>query len=144
MSTPIYLANFRLVITLMFIQVFEFLENISDCLTDLAAKELDSLKDLKVSLINQMFSTSWFHVTYLSLMRHQKQEEGESPFGIEDLLYYVKKVEDQEFNLDFVTLKQYFPVSLVLSGIFKIIQDLFGNHFHCENFEGMVLLCLLI
>ncbi|XP_022131840.1 probable thimet oligopeptidase isoform X2 [Momordica charantia] len=86
-------------------KVFEFLENISDCLTDLAAKELDSLKDLK------------------------KQEEGESPFGIEDLLYYVKKVEDQEFNLDFVTLKQYFPVSLVLSGIFKIIQDLFGLRF---------------
>ncbi|CAK9312423.1 unnamed protein product [Citrullus colocynthis] len=86
-------------------KVFEFLENISDSLTDLAAKELASLKDLK------------------------KQEEGESPFGIEDLLYYVKKVEDQEFNLDFVTVKQYFPVSLVLSGIFKIMQDLFGLRF---------------
>lgn len=81
------------------------MENISDSLTDLAAKELASLKDLK------------------------KQEEGESPFGIEDLLYYVKKVEDQEFNLDFVTVKQYFPVSLVLSGIFKIMQDLFGLRF---------------
>lgn len=77
-------------------------------------------------------------------MRHQKQEEGESPFGIEDLLYYVKKVEDQEFNLDFVTVKQYFPVSLVLSGIFKIMQDLFGNHFHWKFFEGMILPPLLM
>lgn len=39
----------------MFIQVFEFLENISDSLTDLAAKELASLKDLKVSSVCQMF-----------------------------------------------------------------------------------------
>lgn len=51
----IYLSTSRLVITWMFIQVFEFLENISDSLTDLAAKELASLKDLKVSSVSQMF-----------------------------------------------------------------------------------------
>lgn len=36
----------------MFFQVFEFLESISDSLTDVAAKELASLKDLKVSSIS--------------------------------------------------------------------------------------------
>ncbi|KAJ1396972.1 Peptidase M3A/M3B catalytic domain [Sesbania bispinosa] len=45
--------------------VFDFLKGISTCLTDLAMKELDILKDLK------------------------KKEEGEFPFGIEDLLYSV-------------------------------------------------------
>ena len=55
------------------------------------------------------------------------KEEGELPFGIEDMLYYVKRFEEKQFELDFAALKQFFPVSLVLSGIFKIIQDVFGN-----------------
>ncbi|KAK1577521.1 hypothetical protein Q3G72_022495 [Acer saccharum] len=86
-------------------KVFEFLEEISSSLTDLAARELMVLKDLK------------------------RKEEGELPFGIEDLLYYIKRVEEQQFDLDFGAVKQYFPVSLVLSGIFKISQDLFGLRF---------------
>lgn len=86
-------------------KVFEFLEDISASLTESATRELEILKDLK------------------------RREEGELPFGIEDLLYYVKKVEEQQFDLDFGALKQYFPVTLVLSGIFKIFQDLFGLRF---------------
>ncbi|KAK7846626.1 putative thimet oligopeptidase, partial [Quercus suber] len=86
-------------------KVFEFLEDISINLTDLATKELNLLKDLK------------------------KKEEGEVPFGIEDLLYYAKRVEEQKFDIDFGALKQYFPVNLVLSGVFKTFQDLFGLRF---------------
>ncbi|KAJ6771537.1 SACCHAROLYSIN [Salix koriyanagi] len=85
-------------------KVFEFLEDISASLTDLATRELALLKDLK-------------------------KEEGELPFGIEDLLYYVKRVEEAQFDLDFGALKQYFPVDVVLSGILKITQDLFGLRF---------------
>ncbi|XAR48147.1 Neurolysin [Bertholletia excelsa] len=86
-------------------KVFEFLEDLSASLTDLATRELNVLKDLK------------------------KKEEGDSAFGIEDLLYYVKRFEEQEFNVDFGALKQYFPVNLVISGILKICQDLFGLRF---------------
>lgn len=86
-------------------KVFEFLEDISNSLSDLATKELNMLKALK------------------------RKEEGEFPFGTEDLLYYVKRVEEQQFDLDFGALKQYFPVNLVLSGVFKIFQDLFGLRF---------------
>ncbi|KAL2598422.1 hypothetical protein AAZV13_11G224700 [Glycine max] len=82
-------------------KVFEFLKDISTSLTGLALKELNILKDVK------------------------KKEEGEFPFGIEDLLYYVKRVEEQDYDLDFGEIKQYLPISVVLSGIFKIIQDLF-------------------
>ncbi|KAF5442942.1 hypothetical protein F2P56_035547 [Juglans regia] len=85
-------------------KVFEFLEDISVNLTNLANKELNMMKDLK-------------------------KEEGDIPFGIEDLLYYAKRVEEQKFDLDFGALKQYFPVNLVLSGVFKIFQDLFGLRF---------------
>ncbi|KAK1318377.1 hypothetical protein QJS10_CPB04g01724 [Acorus calamus] len=84
------------------IKVFEFLEDISGSLTDLATKELNLLKDFK------------------------RKEEGDSPFGIEDLLYYMRRVEEQKFDLDLGIVKQYFPVKLVLSGVFKIFQDLFG------------------
>ncbi|GAB4829314.1 hypothetical protein Ancab_018984 [Ancistrocladus abbreviatus] len=86
-------------------KVFEFLEDISTSLSDLASKELASLKDLK------------------------KKEEGDSPFGIEDLLYYVKRAEEQTFELDFGALKHYFPLNLVLHGIFKIFQDVLGIRF---------------
>ncbi|KAF9601832.1 hypothetical protein IFM89_023519 [Coptis chinensis] len=86
-------------------QVFEFLEHISARLTDLAAKELGALKDLK------------------------KNEEGDSPFGIEDILYYLKRAEEQKFCVDFGDINKYFPVNLVLSGLFKIIQDFFGLRF---------------
>ncbi|XP_057949474.1 probable thimet oligopeptidase isoform X2 [Malania oleifera] len=86
-------------------KIFEFLEDISASLTDLANRELSILKDLK------------------------SKDEGDIPLGAEDILYYVKRVEEQQFDLDFGALKQYFPVNLVLSGIFKIIQDLFGLRF---------------
>uniref|UniRef100_A0A175YRG8 Peptidase M3A/M3B catalytic domain-containing protein n=1 Tax=Daucus carota subsp. sativus TaxID=79200 RepID=A0A175YRG8_DAUCS len=86
-------------------KVFEFLEDISAGLTELAAKELDLLKGLK------------------------KEEEGEHPFGIEDLQYYVKRVEEKQFDLDFGVVKQYFPVDVVLSGVLKICQDLYGLRF---------------
>ncbi|XP_073299843.1 probable thimet oligopeptidase [Primulina huaijiensis] len=86
-------------------KVFEFLEKISTSLTDLASKELSLLKELK------------------------RKEEGELSFGIEDLQYYVKRVKEQQFDVDFEVIKQYFPVGLVLSGIFKICQDLFGLRF---------------
>ncbi|KAJ8438588.1 hypothetical protein Cgig2_024677 [Carnegiea gigantea] len=93
-------------------KVFEFLEDLSTSLSDLAAKELAILQDLK------------------------KKEEGDCTFGIEDLLYYVKKFEDEKFNLDFGALKEYFPLSLVLQGIFKVLQDLLGLRF--EEILGAV------
>lgn len=72
-----------------------------------------------------------FALLYKSLITnslwYQKKEEGEFPFGIEDLLYYVKRVEEQSYDLDFGEIKQYLPISLVLTGIFKIVQDFFGN-----------------
>ncbi|CAI0425739.1 unnamed protein product [Linum tenue] len=86
-------------------KVFDFLEDISGSLTHLATRELSILKDIK------------------------KNEDGDLPFGIEDLLYYIKRSEAKHFDLDFKALKQFFPVDLVLSGIFKVIQDLFGLRF---------------
>ncbi|GFP94493.1 probable thimet oligopeptidase [Phtheirospermum japonicum] len=59
----------------------------------------------------------------------KSKEEGEYPFGIEDLPYYVKRIKEKQFDLDLGVVKQYFPVSLVISGIFKICQDLFGLRF---------------
>lgn len=57
----------------------------------------------------------------------KRKEEGEIAFGIEDLPFYAKRIKENQCALDFGVLKQYFPISLVLSGIFKICQDLFGN-----------------
>lgn len=58
---------------------------------------------------------------------NQIKDDGDSHFGMEDLLYYMRRAEEQHLDLDFGEVKQYFPVNLVLSGILKIFQDLFGN-----------------
>ncbi|CAL0333113.1 unnamed protein product [Lupinus luteus] len=111
------------------IKVFEFLEDISSSLTDVAMKELDTLKNLKVwSCLVVAFCLN-LYIPHYNLLCIQKNEEGDFPFGIEDLLYYAKRVEEQSYDLDFGELKQYLPISLVLSGIFKIVQDLFGLRF---------------
>ncbi|XP_072999622.1 probable thimet oligopeptidase isoform X1 [Typha latifolia] len=86
-------------------KVFEFLEEVSENLSDLANRELNMLKDLK------------------------RKEEGDSPFGMEDLLYYIRRAEEQLLDLDLGEVRQYFPMNLVLSGLFKIFQDLFGLRF---------------
>ncbi|KAI0528948.1 hypothetical protein KFK09_001492 [Dendrobium nobile] len=86
-------------------KVFEFLEEVSDNVSDLATTELNFLKELKL------------------------KEEGDTFFGMEDLLYYIRRAEELHFNLDMAEVRQYFPVNLVLSGIFKILQDIFGLKF---------------
>lgn len=75
-----------------------------------------------------------------SVLVIQKKEEGESPFGMEDLSYYVKRIKDQQFHINFGVIRQYFPINLVLSGIFKICQDLFGNHSELHLVLSLILL----
>ncbi|KAL9271473.1 putative thimet oligopeptidase, partial [Drosera capensis] len=98
-----YAVEFRMAKTST--RVIDFLEEISVSLADFASRELTVLKDLK------------------------NKEEGDSPFGVEDLLYYIKRAEEKEFDIDFGSLKQYFPLNLVLDGFFKIIQDTLGLRF---------------
>ncbi|XP_020575057.1 probable thimet oligopeptidase isoform X2 [Phalaenopsis equestris] len=86
-------------------KVFEFLEELSNNLSDLATTELNFLKDLKM------------------------KEEGDASFGMEDLAYYIKRAEELHYNLDMAEVRQYFPVNLVFSGIFKLLEDIFGLTF---------------
>ncbi|XP_074589371.1 putative thimet oligopeptidase isoform X1 [Curcuma longa] len=86
-------------------KVCQFLEDLSESLSDLAIEELNVLKDLKI------------------------KDDGDSHFGMEDLLYYMRRAEEQHLDLDFGEVKRYFPVNLVLSGILKFFQDMFGLKF---------------
>jgi len=86
-------------------KVLEFLEEMSEQLSDLANRELGLLKDLKM------------------------KEEGDAQFGMEDLLYYMKRAEQHKVDLDIGEIKRYFPVQLVISGMLKMFQDLFALRF---------------
>ncbi|XP_006646576.1 probable thimet oligopeptidase [Oryza brachyantha] len=86
-------------------KVLEFLEEMSEQLNDQANRELSILKDLKM------------------------KEEGDAQFGVEDLLYYMKRAEELKVDLDIGEIKQYFPVDLVISGMLKTFQDLFALRF---------------
>lgn len=113
--------------------MFEFLEDVSIHLTEVASRELDVLKDLKVSSnLPPSLCIVLFNLHLIVVLEFQKKEEDDSNFGVEDLLYYMRRAEEQKLGLDLGVVKQYFPVSLVLSGIFKICQDLFGNNMTLE------------
>ncbi|XP_020168559.1 probable thimet oligopeptidase [Aegilops tauschii subsp. strangulata] len=86
-------------------KVLEFLEEMSEQLSDLANRELTVLKELKM------------------------KEEGDAQFGMEDLLYYMKRGEQHKVDLDIGEIKRYFPVKLVISGMLKMFQDLFALRF---------------
>ncbi|CAM0884179.1 unnamed protein product [Alopecurus aequalis] len=86
-------------------KVLEFLEEMSEQLSDLANRELSLLKDMKM------------------------KEEGDAQFGMEDLLYYMKRAEQLKVDLDIGEIKRYFPVKLVISGMLKMFQDLFALRF---------------
>uniref|UniRef100_A0ACD5XBX2 Uncharacterized protein n=1 Tax=Avena sativa TaxID=4498 RepID=A0ACD5XBX2_AVESA len=86
-------------------KVLEFLEEMSEQLSDIANRELGLLKDLKM------------------------KEEGDAQFGMEDLLYYMKRAEQHKVDLDIGEIKRYFPVQLVISGMLKMFQDLFALRF---------------
>ena len=64
-------------------------------------------------------------------------EEGNAHVGMEDLLYYIKRAEEFKVDLDIGEIKQYFPVSLVISGMLKMFQDLFGKMLAPLFFIGM-------
>uniref|UniRef100_A0A0D9V958 Peptidase M3A/M3B catalytic domain-containing protein n=1 Tax=Leersia perrieri TaxID=77586 RepID=A0A0D9V958_9ORYZ len=57
------------------------------------------------------------------------EEENDAQFGVEDLLYYMKRAEELKVDLDIGEIKQYFPVDLVISGMLKMFQDLFALRF---------------
>ncbi|XP_078433640.1 zincin-like metalloproteases family protein isoform X2 [Wolffia australiana] len=86
-------------------RVLEFLEDISCHLTEMAMRELNVLKDLK------------------------KNEEGDFPFGAEDLRYYMKRAEEKMIDAELQTAKFLFPVDMVLSGVLKTFQELLHLEF---------------
>ncbi|XP_057863312.2 probable thimet oligopeptidase isoform X2 [Cryptomeria japonica] len=86
-------------------KVMEFLEDESRIMSESAVKELQRLKDLK------------------------RQEEGESPFGMEDLQYYMHQAEEREFGINYKELRHYFPVESVTQWLLRTYQDLLGLKF---------------
>ena len=51
------------------------------------------------------------------------------PLGAWDRTYYCKRIEERDFKVDHETLKQYFPLERVTSGLLQIYQDLLGLTF---------------
>jgi thimet oligopeptidase len=90
-------------------KVKEFLESISKRISVLAAKELTKLRAMK------------------------KAEEGNDLFGMADLRYYIRKAEEEEFKVDYETVKQYFPMAVVTAGLLQIYQDLLGVAAYLDN-----------
>lgn len=87
------------------VTVKSFLEDTSNKISPLAKKELAKLEAMK------------------------RQEEGDEPFGLYDMRYYIRKSEEADFNVDYETVKQYFPLNIVTAGLLQIYQDLLGLKF---------------
>ena len=66
------------------------------------------------------------------------KEEGDAQFGMEDLLYYMKRGEQHKVDLSIGEIKRYFPVKLVISGMLKMFQDLFGRILPIKHYNTTI------
>jgi oligopeptidase A len=82
-------------------QVIKFLEQLADKGLNVAKQEIDELKAFAKSEYGLEKLNSW------------------------DTTYYSEKLRQQRFNISQEDLKPYFPVSVVLQGMFDIVEKLF-------------------
>ncbi|KAI7997996.1 putative thimet oligopeptidase [Camellia lanceoleosa] len=93
-------------------KVFEFLEELSASLTDLATRELSMLKDLK------------------------KKEEGDFLFGIEDLLYYVKRIEEHgRLRFEEITDAEVWHSDVHLYSVYDLSSSELLGYFYLDMFS---------
>ncbi len=83
-------------------EVIEFLEQLSEKAIDYAKNEVDELN------------------TYM------KEEFGVTELNSWDVGYYSEKLRQARFDISQEELKPYFPVPVVLQGMFAVVQKLFG------------------
>ncbi len=76
---------------------------------------------------------NWFKLWNFFWFPIQKAEEGNDLFGMADLRYYIRKAEEEEFKVDYETVKQYFPMGVVTAGLLQIYQDLLGVAAYVDN-----------
>ncbi|XP_024541630.1 probable thimet oligopeptidase isoform X2 [Selaginella moellendorffii] len=91
------------------------------------AKSFTNVKNFLLSLSAKMSSVAAAELNKLRALK--KAEEGGEEFGMEDLLYYMHRVEELEFQAITEKIREYFPVEVVTNGLFQIYQELFGLTF---------------
>ncbi|MCD8102890.1 MAG: M3 family metallopeptidase [Alistipes sp.] len=69
----------------------------------------------------------------LARMQELKESEDPGPFLKSDWWYYAEKVRKADYSLDEETLKNYFPLSAVQTGVFELCNKLYGISFKPIN-----------
>lgn len=83
-------------------EVVEFLEQLADKAAEVAKREFEELKDFA------------------------RRVSGKDEFNIWDSAYYAEKLKQQRFDISQEELRPYFPVPVVLEGLFEIVKRLFA------------------
>ncbi|OGT38900.1 MAG: oligopeptidase A [Gammaproteobacteria bacterium RIFCSPHIGHO2_12_FULL_38_14] len=70
---------------------------------------------------------------YQTIIEFAQQEDHITDFAVWDLFYYSEKMHEKYFHFTQEELRPYFPIQKVLSGLFSILQQLYGITFKEEK-----------
>lgn len=93
------------------------------------AKSPQQVKVFLENLIKSLQPKAKSELDEMSLVKQKNVENSDSQITSWDWRYYENVIRKTKFSLDPQTVKEYFPLNVVLDGMFDIYQELFGVHF---------------
>ena len=103
----------------------------------LATKMAESTEQVLSFLRDLAVRSKPFAERDLAELRAFAAEQGLDDLQSWDLGYYAEKLRQQRYSLNQEELRAYFPIDKVLSGLFGIVQRLYGIQIHeLEQFDG--------
>ncbi len=70
---------------------------------------------------------------FAELKAFAKQTSGQDTFNVWDTAYYAEKLKQQRFDISQEALRPYFPVPVVMKGLFEIVKRLFNIDVQLRN-----------
>ncbi|MFT0211554.1 oligopeptidase A [Pseudomonas sp. F1_0610] len=103
----------------------------------LASKMADSTEQVLTFLRTLAQQSKPFAEQDLAALRAFAKEQGVEQLEAWDMSYYSEKLRQQRYSISQEQVREYFPIDTVLSGLFSIVQKLYGIHINeLHDFES--------
>ncbi len=103
----------------------------------LASKMADSTEQVLTFLRTLAQQSKPFAEQDLAALRAFAKEQGVEQLEAWDMSYYSEKLRQQRYSISQEQVREYFPIDTVFSGLFSIVQKLYGIHINeLHDFES--------